>query len=714
MFYHTPDVRPFIQTIIKYRIVIITSFILLLSTLLFLFKPLLVSSEELFWLSESKAYEKNKDKDFTTKHLSRLTIVIPEFNQQTLDKLYALQKQIQSHENVLEVDTILGAKNIYNDDDTLGSSMVRTSSLSALNAKQIKALVVASPESYSRFIDSQLSQYYIYIYASQSVDIDELNLGFQHKYSHPNDSASLNDYLIYVLSIVLSIVILFRLLFHNFFSSLIALLIIFITLVSTMALSALVTGVNAFYLSMALIVVAVSLVDYLYFYYRWHVSQYKADVSRAMCKAINRNISPALWTTFITFMGLGALLLVDSIVVKHLSIAVIAASTLTYVLNITLLPALLSFYKVSHPKIGFARLGYAFAKLEVHYSHGFFRIFMFVSLVLMLVGSYQVSQNVKELFETSEKSGMISAKLPLYDLDYELVEKINAFESALQKEFSLNIRVDSVAKIINTLHSSSYSKDLDEESFLEAKMFLELYNLDIGLVDERSMKILLSFDPNHTSKSSLLNWLEQQSYLDLYLIDVDSLISRAKSQASLVLAASVVSALILIGLIMGWMFRSKTMILIALVVNALPMIWFGFVLYLLGIPLNIEALIAMTIALALGSDASVHFAYKYFRSRYFNRSLKHSLEKLFFYSGVPVLIGSLILVMVFLMLTLTSVHSLQLIGMNGAILMLFSLLTDMFILPVMLLAFDRHFKRRGDTDGLYKGDSCEIIDGPLK
>lgn len=705
MFYKTPDVRKFVATIVKYRIIIIGVFLAILAAMLLLFKPMFVSSEELFWLNESKAYEKTKSKEYETNYLSRLTLSLSDFNQESLHKLYLLEQKIKKKSYVVGVDSLLSVKNIYDDNNGLGSSLIKTQGMATLSAKQIKKVISLVPENYAHFVDDHLLKFHFYINAKKSLDMEAFDIPFVYNYSHPNDQAVLSDYIIYILAIIMAIIMLFRYLFKNYFSSLIALLVISITLMSTMVLTALITGESAFYLSMALIVVAVSLVDYLYFYYRWHVSQYRADVSRAMRKTINRNISPAFWTSFITIMGLGTLLFVDSMVVKHLSISVIAASTITYVLNLTLLPALLSFFVVKHPRIGFARLGYTFAKLEVHYNHKFFSFFMMVSFILMTIGVYQLSINSQTLFENSEKSGVLTAKLPLYELDLPLVKRIDRFEALIKDDFDLSVKVHSVAKLIRTLHETNYNTPLDEAHFLEAKMFLELYGLDSGVIDADSLKLMISFDSKKTSKVKLLHWIEKQKVLDLYITDVDSLMSHAKSQATVVLAASVITALVLIGLIMGRIFWYKEMIIIAIVVNLLPMVWFGLIVFLLGLPLNIEALIAVTIALALGSDASVHFAYKYLRSRFYGRSIRHSLEKLFFYAAMPMSIGSLILSAVFISLMFTSVYSLHLIGMYGAILIVLSLLTDLFILPVMLIAFDKYFTQRGDIDMLYKDNN---------
>ena len=140
---------------------------------------------------------------------------------------------------------------------------------------------------------------------------------------------------------------------------------------------------------------------------------------------------------------------------------------------------------------------------------------------------------------------------------------------------------------------------------------------------------------------------------------------------------------------MGRIFRTKEMIVVGFIANATPIAWFGLFAFVFDITLSLELLIAMTITVGLASDATVHFAFKYFRSRYFGRSFKHSLEKMFFYASIPVMIGTMVLATVFTLLTFTQIHSLAVIGGFGAILMLLSLLTDLFLLPPLLMWIDK-------------------------
>ncbi len=116
------------------------------------------------------------------------------------------------------------------------------------------------------------------------------------------------------------------------------------------------------------------------------------------------------------------------------------------------------------------------------------------------------------------------------------------------------------------------------------------------------------------------------------------------------LISSLISALLIIALVMGIIFRSIAIGWVGFAANAIPIIWFVLFMLLFKFDLTIEALIAMTISVGLTSDTIIHFGYKYFRSRYFGRTRKHALEIMFFYAAVPAIISAAVLMIVFSLL----------------------------------------------------------------
>jgi hypothetical protein len=234
--------------------------------------------------------------------------------------------------------------------------------------------------------------------------------------------------------------------------------------------------------------------------------------------------------------------------------------------------------------------------------------------------------------------------------------------------------------------ASSPKTPIDEQRVLQALFFLELNDMEKAYMDENALNVTISL--NNADQSAIIRWIKDYKKIPFYFTDIETLSESAKMDKRILLFSSLIAALGMIGLVMGIVFRSFKIGLVGFAANAIPVIWFGLIMLVFDLALSIEVLIAMTISVGLTSDTIIHFAYKYFRSRYFGRTKKHALEIMFFYAGIPTVIGAGVLMGVFGLLTLTQLDTLQLIGGYGAILMFISLISDLFILPIMLLAID--------------------------
>jgi hypothetical protein len=290
-------------------------------------------------------------------------------------------------------------------------------------------------------------------------------------------------------------------------------------------------------------------------------------------------------------------------------------------------------------------------------------------------------------FDKYVAQNTITLKVPFVEIDLDTLQKIEIFEAELRANNSGVEKVDSVVTILRRLDMANKPQTaFDEQRLLQALFFLELYDLKQSYMDKDALNITITL--HNTDQSAVIRWLEGYKGLPIYFTDIESLLESSKMDKILLLALSSLSALLMIGLIMGIIFRSARIGFVGFVANSIPIIWFILFMMVCNFELSIEALIAMTISVGLTSDTIIHFGYKYFRSRYFGRTRKHALEIMFFYSGVPAITSAVVLMIVFALLTLTQLQSLQLIGAYGAILMFISLLSDLFILPILLLAVD--------------------------
>jgi len=658
-----------------------------------LYTPKFLSSDELFWLKNSKQLEQTEAKQFETHHISKLVVQVDYFDEAIHKSLKALHEEIVSLKGVQKVYSLFSNDFVETKKNSDESEMLTVINTGDLDTHRLRKLLKKEENNYGNVVEDDFKTFYYFISGEKFTDISTLDI--PGSYHYDIDDGVIDWYFLgsYIMVVLLLIILIFRLLFRShvaFFSA--ALLIAFST-VLTFTSIVMFTGIETVHMSMLFISISISLVEFLYFYYRWHVSQYKHNKHHALVKLITRNMIPAMWTSILTILGLGSLVLIDSDIIKLLSLSVILSSLISYLLNLTFLPALLSYFEIEHAHIPYAKLVYILTFKELHYKKKYLFGFLGAMYLLLAIGVYLIYGESNRFFKLNVKNEQVELKIPYIKLDLPFVQTIEKFTKSIEKRFEDEVMDDviSLSTIIHSLNDSNTQTGvLDEQALQQALFYMDLYNLSDKYFDETAVNLVINL--SDINKVEFIEWLLQYKGIEFYFIDQATLIGSAKYNQTILLASSLLTALLLIGLIAGWIFRSKAMVFVGFTVNIIPIILFGMIVTLLAIPLSIEMLIATTISLGLASDATIHFAFKYFRLRYFGRTRKHALEKMYFYSAIPVIIGSVILITVFLMLYLSQIHFLELIGLYSASLISLSLLTDLFILPVMLLFIDRFQK----------------------
>ncbi|MDH4945107.1 hypothetical protein [Sulfurimonas sp. C5] len=690
MYYNTPNIHRYLDFIVKFRKFIILFFIFLATLSATLFQPKFLSSDELFWLNSSKELQKTESKNFTTYIQSKLIVKIETLNDETLSLLQKLHTDLSSLKNVKKVSSIFSNDFIENRYDSNSSNMLVVLNGTEVDTFKLKQLLKSAHNDYCNVVDKEFSTFYFYISATEKLDISGLKIPGKYQYIDSVDEIKWSILFIYAFIFASVLLLLFRVLFRNYIAAFIAMFVITLSTVLTFTTIIMLTGIHTIHITMPFITISIALVEFLYFYYRWHVSQYKTNVFHSLRKMLNRSMIPAMWTSVLTILGLGSLVLIDSDIIKLLSLSVIVSSVMSYILNLTLLPALLSYFTLKHTHVPYAKLGFMLSSNELHYNRKFLYTFLSITYLLLLVGGFLIYSKSHNFFELHVQNEQIELKIPYEQIDLNLINSLDQFSQDIQEKFEDGLGdVVSVVTLIKNLNEANTQTDtLDEEALLQALFYIDLYKLNDKYFDDNSVNLVINiFDIN---KLELLDWLVNYKGINLYFLDQDSLLSIAKYNQTILLATSLFAALFLIGLVTGWIFRLKTMIFVGFSVNLIPILWFGVLITVFDIPLSLEMLIAMTISLGLASDATIHFAFKYFRLRYFGHSQKHALEKVFFYAGIPVIIGSIVLITIFGSLYFSQVQSLQLIGLYSALLITLSLLSDLFILPVMLLFVDKY------------------------
>lgn len=697
MYYDTPNMTIYLKKVTRRRVAIILVTLLTVVASLFLIKADIVSSDTQFWLTDSKELERTVAVPLEPHYTTKVNVYLGDtlFSHNKLAELEAFDAMIKAQKGVLSVHSLFSENHIYTEKAGEGSELLKVVNLASLPMEEQKNVLKRFYKLYEHFISPDYRRVYFYVNSETPLKLDASSYTFDVEVVQE----ALMDYRDYITAytvIVLMLMLLLGIVFRSLLAPLAAFFIVGFTLILTIAaIQLLLPGVQI-HIAMTLITISISLLDFLYIYYRWHVNKHAGNNNLAAINiAMSKNLKPAMWTTVTTMLGIGTLIFIDSEIIRLLCLSAVLASVIAYALNFTFLPAFMSYFRSKPKEVVFAKFSRFLANREIHYKKSYLYMFIVLTLTVGIIAFYEIFSFPSKLFVNKDLNDIIKLEIPY--------EEIGEKEIALQKRLAeeLKSRFDGISGIQSLYSTILLMKHMEGEKGDELSLgeidrylfLLELYRTEGEVLGENTLKMTVTLKANSTQKAEMILWIRdfaKQQGVDLYFIDIDSILSIAKHDNTVILSTSLFFALILIGVIMGMIIKDMFMVLVAFLTNAIPIVWFTLTMLVMHIPISLEILIAMTITVGLASDATIHFVYKYYISRHFKHTKKEALESVFFYAGIPVIIGSLYLAITFMTLTLSEITTLELIGQYAGILILMSLLTDLFILPVLLL-FTDHF-----------------------
>lgn len=155
------------------------------------------------------------------------------------------------------------------------------------------------------------------------------------------------------------------------------------------------------------------------------------------------------------------------------------------------------------------------------------------------------------------------------------------------------------------------------------------------------------------------------------------------------LITSMIFAFVIIAVIMALLFKNFRMIVISLVPNLIPLLMTGGLMGYMGIPLKPSTALIFSIAFGISVDDSIHFLAKYRQemlacNHFVPKAVSRSLRE----TGASMMYTSIILFFGFVIFTLSEFGGTVALGKLTSITLLFAMLTNLIVLPAMLLQFD--------------------------
>ncbi len=156
------------------------------------------------------------------------------------------------------------------------------------------------------------------------------------------------------------------------------------------------------------------------------------------------------------------------------------------------------------------------------------------------------------------------------------------------------------------------------------------------------------------------------------------------------LFTSLLLALVVITILMALLFTSIRMIIISLIPNIIPLLMTAAMMGYIGIPIKPSTVLIFSIALGISVDNAIHFLSRYrLQLKLNNWQIKESAIAALKETGFSMVYSSVVLFFGFIIFVLSSFGGTESLGYLIAFTLVVALLSNLFILPSLILSLDK-------------------------
>ena len=188
------------------------------------------------------------------------------------------------------------------------------------------------------------------------------------------------------------------------------------------------------------------------------------------------------------------------------------------------------------------------------------------------------------------------------------------------------------------------------------------------------------------------------------------------------LRMSLILAFVIIAAIMGLLFRNARVMIISLIPNVIPLIMTAGIMGFFGLPLKPSTALIFSIAFGISVDDSIHFLAKYRQELFANNffvpiAITKSLKD----TGTSMVYTSIILFFGYIIFAFSDFGGTIALGILTSTTLLIAMVTNLVVLPALLMQFDSGKRRRDshplieqyDNDFYYEDEDEEIDLGAI-
>jgi hypothetical protein len=164
---------------------------------------------------------------------------------------------------------------------------------------------------------------------------------------------------------------------------------------------------------------------------------------------------------------------------------------------------------------------------------------------------------------------------------------------------------------------------------------------------------------------------------------------------------SLLLAVIVISMLMALLFTSTRMIVISLIPNLIPQLMTAALMGYLGIPIKPSTILIFSIALGISVDNAIHFLSRYrLQLKHNDWNIKASVIEALRETGYSMIYSSVVLFFGFGIFVLSSFGGTEALGFLIPFTLLMALLSNLFLLPSLLLSLDKYITTKSFREPL--------------
>ena len=285
---------------------------------------------------------------------------------------------------------------------------------------------------------------------------------------------------------------------------------------------------------------------------------------------------------------------------------------------------------------------------------------------------------------------------------YEVVEEISKLENHLQSTGVINAIMSqatmykSINKMNNSNRADAYTFPKSKKDFASSKRMIKKSKMldQAVLINKDKTKTRLSSRIADIGADSIrmLNqkidvWIDNN--LDKDIVNVRStgtglIIDKNAVYIRDNLLQGLALALIIVSILMGFLFKSMRMVIVALIPNIIPLLFAAGLIGWLGIDLEAGVSIIFAIVFGIAVDDTIHFLSKYKLERVKGRTKEQSLEVCYTETGKALTITSIILFFGFLVMLFSNSLPTNTVGLLISVTLVVALVFDLYLLPILI------------------------------